>query len=126
MTTIALAWSKPPLTKNDTRRQGHHHAMRRKWADALDQARYAIRAANPTPVDQAVVILHWTQPDRRRRDGDGAMPTLSACLDALVLEGVLPDDSWAHVLHSGVTCHPPTKGQPALMWLTINDPKDAA
>jgi hypothetical protein len=126
MTSIALPWTRPPLTKNDTRRQGNHHAMRRKWADALAEARCAIRAANPEPLEQAVVILHWRQPDRRRRDGDGADLTKSACLDALVLEGVLPDDSWAHVVHSGVTCHAPTKGQPAAMWLSISDPKEDA
>lgn len=124
MSTIALPWSAPPLTKNDTRRQGHHHAMRRKWATALDEARWAIRAEmmHGANYDRAVVILHWRQPDRRRRDGDGAMPTLSACLDALVLEEVLPDDSWLYVIHSGVTCHPPTKGLPAAMWLSVTDP----
>ncbi|MDR7253732.1 hypothetical protein J2X46_002722 [Nocardioides sp. BE266] len=47
------------------------------------------------------------------------MPTLSACLDALVLEEVLPDDSWSHVLHSGVTVHDPIEGQPGAMWLTV-------
>ena len=119
---VALPWLKPPLTKNDTRRQGHHHAMRRKWAEALEEARWAIRAAKPEPLDVAVVVLHWRQPDRRRRDGDGASLTLSACLDALVLEEVLPDDSWQHVAHSGITCHAPAKGVPGAMWLTISDP----
>lgn len=122
MTTIALTWTAPPLTKNDTRRQGHHHVMRRKWADALDAARWAIRAAKPEPIERAIVILHWQQPDKRRRDGDGAMPTLSACLDALVLEEVIPDDSWAYVVHSGVTTHEPVKGQPGAMWLTVTAP----
>lgn len=119
MTVISLPWQRPPLTKNDTRRHGHHHAMRRKWEAALGEARWAIRAAKPEPRDHAVVILAWQQPDRRRRDGDGAALTLSACLDALVLEGVLPDDSWKHVAHSGITCHAPVKGQPGAMWLTV-------
>lgn len=120
MTVIPLAWTAPPLTKNDTRRQGHHHAMRRKWEQALSDARTDIRRTYWHAVDTpAVVILHWRQPDRRRRDGDGAMPTLSACLDALVLEGVLPDDSWQHVVHSGVTVHDPAKGLPGALWLTI-------
>lgn len=120
MTVIPLPFTKPPLTKNDTRRHGHHHAMRRKWDAALTEARWAIRAADCTPVDgPAVVILNWRQPDRRRRDGDGAMPTLSACLDALVLEEVLPDDSHQHVIHSGVTCHAPIKGQPGALWLVV-------
>ncbi len=125
MTVIPLTWTAPPLTKNDTRRHAHPHAMRRKWADALTEARWSIRAADCLLVDEpAVVILHWRQPDRRRRDGDGAMPTLSACLDALVLEEVLPDDSWAHVRHSGVTVHDPIKGQPGAMWLTVNSAKE--
>lgn len=124
MSAVTLPWVKPPLTKNDTRRQGNHHVMRRKWSDALEEARWAIRAGNLEPVDRAVVILHWQQPDNRRRDGDGAALTLSACLDALVLEQVIPDDSHQHVAHSGITCHPPVKGQPGLLWLTVNAAKD--
>jgi hypothetical protein len=38
-----------------------------------------------------------------------------------VLEGVLPDDSWVHVVHSGVTCHPPEPGMPGALWLTIEE-----
>lgn len=116
---IPLPFGKPPLTKNDTRRQGNHHAMRRKWSQALFEARCAIRAVNPEPIERAAVVLMWQQPDRRRRDGDGASLTLSACLDALVLEGVIPDDSWKHVVHSGVTCLPPQKGVPGSMWLSV-------
>ena len=120
MAVVPLAWTKPPLTKNDTRRQGHHHVMRRKWSDALDAARYAIRAAKVKPLDgRVIVLLHWQQPDKRRRDGDGAFPTLSACLDALVLEGVIPDDSWTYVAHSGVTVHEPRPGTPGQLWLDI-------
>lgn len=26
-----------------------------------------------------------------------------------------------HVLHSGVTCHPPIKGQPGAFWLALYD-----
>lgn len=122
MTTILLDWTSPPLTKNDTRRNGNHHAMRRKWANALAEARTAIRVADVEPMPSAVVVLNWRQPDNRRRDGDGAFLTLSACLDALVLEGVLEDDSWRYVIHSGVTCHNPIKGKPGALWLTITDP----
>lgn len=119
MTTIQLTWTAPPLTKNDTRRNGNHHAMRHKWTNALSEARWAIRAAKVQPLDAAVVVLHWRQPDRRRRDGDGAALTLSACLDALVLEEVLPDDSWRYVRHSGITTHDPVKGMPGALWLSV-------
>ena len=66
-----------------------------------------------------MVILNWRVPNKVRRDGDGAQPTLSLILDALVLEGVLPDDSWRFVRHSGITCHEPVKGKPGAMWLSV-------
>lgn len=122
MTRIDMPWTKPPLTKNDTRRHGHHHAMRAKWDAALTDARWAIRAAKvPSQTGLSDVTLHWRQPDRRRRDPDGAALTLSACLDAAVLEGVLHEDSWVWVRTAAVVAHPPIKGQPGALWLEIKD-----
>lgn len=123
MSTIPLPFDAPPLTKNRVRRM-HHHVEAKLRRDSIDATRLAIRAAKVQPLEQAVVVLHWRQPDNRRRDGDGADPTKAFCLDALVLEGVLPDDSFQHVIHSGVTCHAPIKGQPGAMWLSITDPTE--
>lgn len=123
MSTVALPFTDPPLTKNKVRRM-HHHVEAKLRRDSIDATRYAIRAAKVKPLEQAVIVLHWRQPDKRRRDGDGADPTKAFCIDALVLEGVLPDDSWQHVVHSGVTVHPPIKGQPGALWLSIYDPTD--
>lgn len=100
----------------------HHMVEARTRADALGVARWAIRRAHIKPMAGAVVILHWRMADRRVRDGDGADPTKAVCIDALVQEGVIPDDSWVHVVHSGVTCHPPIAGQPGAMWLSVTDP----
>ena len=125
MTTVLLPFDAPPLTKNKVRRM-HHHVEAKLRRDSIDAARWAIRAAKVQPLEQAVVILHWRVKDKRRQDGDGADPTKALCIDALVLEGVLPDDSWAFVVHSGVTCHPPVKGQPGAMWLSITDPSEDA
>lgn len=124
MTTIPLTWTTPPLTKNRVRNM-HHHAEAKIRAQAVEEAREAIRAADVAPMVGAICILHWIVPNRRRRDGDGAQPTLSLAIDALVLEGVLPDDSWPHVPHSGVTVHPPD-GSGGAMWLTLHDPDGAA
>ncbi|WP_163168080.1 hypothetical protein [Arthrobacter sp. Alg241-R88] len=123
MTSIPLPFELPPLTKNQVRRL-HHHKEAKIRRQSMEATRWAIRAAKVQPLEQAVVILHWRVPNRHRRDGDGAQPTLSFCLDALVLEGVLPDDSWKFVAHSGVTVHPPIPGQPGALWLSINDPTD--
>lgn len=112
---IPLPWLRPPLQANDRRGWQAQHRAR---SITLDAARYAIRAVRPVPVDRAVVTLHYRVPDRRRRDTDGPEPTKKVCIDALVLEGVLPDDSWQHVPQSSVRIHPPT-GQPGALWLEI-------
>lgn len=118
MSTVTLPWLSPPITQNSLRRM-HHHSEAKLKASMLEDARWAIRAAKVTKLDRAVVILHWRMADRRRRDGDGAAPTLKVCLDALVKEGVLADDSWVEVPHSGVTCHAPVKGKPGALWLSV-------
>lgn len=123
MTTIALPFELPPLVKNQVRKM-HHHKEAKIRRESMAAVRWAIRAAKVTPLEQAVVVMHWRLPNRIRRDGDGAQPTLSFCLDALVLEGILPDDSWKFVVHSGITCHEPQPGLPGALWLTITDPTE--
>ena len=117
MTRVALPWTAPPLTKNGVRRM--HHQREAKERKAI-KTTVALLAREVEPLPAAIVILHWRMADRRRRDGDGAAPTLAACIDGLVAAGVLPDDSWAQVPHSGVTCHPPEPGLPGAMWLSID------
>ena len=116
-------WTSPPLTQNKLRRM-HHMVEAREKASALGLARRAVAQARLQPMAGAVVILHWRMADRRRQDGDGAAPTLKVCLDALVKEGVLHDDSWVEVPHSGVTTHPPIPGQPGALWLSVTDPDE--
>jgi hypothetical protein len=116
-------WTKPPLTQNQLRRM-HHMVEARQKADALGLVRHAVAAAHLKPMAGAIVILHWRMADRRRQDGDGAAPTLKVCLDALVKEGVLQDDSWIEVPHSGVSTHPPIPGQPGALWLELTDPDE--
>lgn len=123
MTTIPLPFSDPPLTKNKVRRM-HFRKEAEIRRQAIQAVRSAIKHAAVAPLEQAVIVLHWRQPNNRRRDGDGADPTKAFCIDALVLEGVLPDDSWAHVVHSGVTVHAPLKGLPGALWLTVSDPNN--
>ncbi|HET9828999.1 MAG TPA: hypothetical protein VFQ11_10875, partial [Nocardioidaceae bacterium] len=122
---VALPWCTPPLTQNQLRRM-HPLAEASAKKAALKDARWAIRAARLTPMLGANVVLHWRMPDRRRRDGDGAAPTLKVVLDALVAEGVIPDDSFVHVPFSGIRCHPPRPGIPGGMWLEITDPDQEA
>lgn len=117
--TIPLPWEKPPLTGNRTR--GNPYARAAEVKAVKEQAQYSIRNAHWWARSGAEVTLHFRPKDRRRRDADGLAPTLKVCLDALVAEGVLPDDSWVHVPAATCRIHPPTD-EPAGMWLELTDP----
>lgn len=117
MTRVLLPWPKPPLTGNRTR--GNPKARAREVKEALTAARWAIRAARLAPIEGPVEItLHYLLPNRVRRDADGMFPTLKAVQDALVLEGVLPDDSWVYVPRASCAIHPPDS-RPAAMWVEL-------
>jgi Holliday junction resolvase RusA-like endonuclease len=113
MIRIDLPWPKPPLTGND-----RGHTRYSPFTRVKGEAQTAIRNAKVRAIVGADVTLHWLIPTRGRRDSDNLGPTLKACLDALVAERVLPDDSWVHVPRSGNEIHPPT-GEPPAMWLTL-------
>jgi hypothetical protein len=115
---IPLPWTTPPLAQNDRQ---HWATKARAFGAAKTTARWAIRAAKVPRIVGAVVTLHYRVPDMRVRDSDGPAPTLKACLDALVAEGVLPDDSWVCVPASGIRFHPPEKNQPGCIWLELTD-----
>lgn len=119
MIRIDLPWPKPPLTGNRTR--GNPYARANEVAVAKGEALRAV--AGTEPVVGADVALHFRPGDRRRRDADGMFPTLKVCQDALVLEGVLPDDSWVHVPSATCHIHPPTS-EPAAMWLELTPTKE--
>jgi crossover junction endodeoxyribonuclease RusA len=112
---IPLPWQRPPITLNDRadRRSGGH----RKIAQALSEARMAIRVAGIRPIVGAEVTLHYRVPDNRRRDADNLAATLKVCQDALVQEGVLPDDSWVSVPSATCRIHAPEE-EPA-MWVEL-------
>lgn len=114
---IPLPWTRPPLNAND--RNDRRTGGFRKVADALTEARLAIRAAGIRPIVGAEVTLHYRVPDKRRRDADNLAATLKVCQDALVKEGVLPDDSWVCVPSATCRIHAPAE-QPA-MWLALTD-----
>ena len=112
---VNLPWLTPPLRANDRRAWPAQH---RAFQAALQEARWAVRAADLTPIVGADVTLHYRPRTRRVQDADGIAPTLKPCLDALVQEGVLPDDSWVCVPRTAQEIHPPTADGPAC-WLTL-------
>ena len=116
--TIPLPWPKPPLTGNRTR--GNPYARANEVKKALGEAREAIQEAQVRPIVGAELTLHLRPKNRQRRDADGMFPTLKAVQDALVLEGVLPDDSWVCIPAATCRIHPPEKGQPPALWLELS------
>ena len=115
--TIPLPWPKPPLTGNRTR--GNPYARANEVKTAKHEAVVAIRQANPRRIVGANIRLNFRPADKRRRDADGMFPTLKVCQDALVAQGILPDDSWVSVPAATCQIHPPTD-EPAVMWLTLD------
>ena len=115
--TIPLPWPKPPLTGNRTR--GNPYARASEVRTAKHEAVVAIRQANPRRIVAANVTLNFRLADKRQRDSDGMFPTLKVCQDALVDQGIIPDDWWAYVPAATCQIHPPN-GYPADMWLTLN------
>lgn len=113
--TIPLPWPKPPLTGNRTR--GNPYARANEVKRAKAEAETAIRAAKVRPIVGAEVTLHYRPPTRIRRDADGLFPTLKVVQDALVLCGVLPDDSWVCV--PAATCRIHEPGAVA-MWVELS------
>lgn len=118
MTEFALPWCRAILTQNTVRRM-HFHAEAKAKAQAISEARAAIRAAGVEPRWSANVTLHYRPGSRRSLDADGLAPTLKCLLDALVKEGILPDDSWVEVPQAAIRIHPPKPGLPGVMWAEL-------
>ena len=113
---VDLPWRSPPMRANDRR---SWPAQARAFKQALTEARWAVKAAGLAPIVGANVTLHYRPTTRRRQDADGIAATLKPCLDALVQEGVIPDDSWVCVPRTSQEIHPPIKGEPAALWLEL-------
>lgn len=58
--------------------------------------RAAIRRARVKPMQCAAVSFEWHEPDQKR-DIDNVIFGQKFALDALVQEGILPDDGWAEI-----------------------------
>jgi Holliday junction resolvase RusA-like endonuclease len=114
---VPLPWTNPPLSGNRTR--GNPHARAKEVEQAKGQARWAVRAARLPKLAGAEITLAFRVADKRRRDADNLAPTLKVCQDALVLEEVIPDDSWVHIPSATCRIHPPSAEGPA-MWLAID------
>jgi crossover junction endodeoxyribonuclease RusA len=95
-------YTKPPLSMND---RSHWSKAHREKSRLRDIVFYRCRQLKVPHLDRVAVELHWLPKDRRRRDGDNPMPTIKACVDALVQARVLDDDDTSRVVHRGLVLH---------------------
>lgn len=118
---IPLPWLRPPIRANSVR--DSHHARGNSTRQVKRDAWYAIRQARVWPIGEPDlpinVTLHWQKATRHRADSDNLHATLKPCQDALVMAGILPDDSWVFIRRASCEIHPPAEGEPARMWLTL-------
>jgi crossover junction endodeoxyribonuclease RusA len=119
---IPLPWTAAPLDLNRSLRANNPWVKNNGVQRAKSEAVWAIRAAKVPPMAGAEIVLHYRPADRRRRDADNLAATLKVCQDALVVAGVLVEDSWVTVPASGQRIHPPQKGLPGAMWLELVEP----
>jgi len=91
---ITLPAGIPLLSLN----QRLHWAACNRATQSLKKAAWAMALQAKAPsLQRAEITIEYQPPDRRRRDPDNLAPSGKACIDGLVLAGVLPDDSSAHV-----------------------------
>lgn len=115
--TMQLSFSKPPITLNSSFR---HWSQRAKVVKEIRrEAMVRARAARLGPYRHITTTLHYQPRDRRRRDPSNLVGTQKPLLDGLVDAGVVPDDTPEYVTESMPVIHPPVKGEPGRMWLTI-------
>jgi Holliday junction resolvase RusA-like endonuclease len=91
---------RPPMTMNEAHRA--HWTAKKKARERLAwQIRAALAATPIPPMDRATITIVQHAPNAIRRDADGLGLFRKHAIDALVREGVLPDDNTAHVVDGG-------------------------
>jgi hypothetical protein len=115
---ILGGYHKPPLSLN---KRMHWALQSRLRQQLFNDTLLSVRAAKlPRGLDRVSVEFHYVPATKRRqRDEDNLAPNLKACCDALVVYGLVPDDSNEY-LTSGSRIDPINRTNPGL-YLLIAD-----
>ena len=126
--TITLPWAdRLPITANEARSKVHFRTQHSTKVLVHEAMGWLIRDAGIPPMTARVsLLLTWQMPDRRRRDFDSPSWLLKALADALVVHGVLTDDSWPYVGEGTMRVLPPVRGQAGFMTLEIVEAGEVA
>jgi hypothetical protein len=98
--TIELPAGLPMLSLNDR----DHWAVRKRRSDELLKAAWAMALKLGIPkLERVSVLAEYHPPDMRHRDADNPVASVKACIDGIVMAGVLEDDECPRYVES-VTC----------------------
>lgn len=118
---IDFSWDKAPLNLND---RTHWAVKASKTRLVVADTRWLVRAARIPHLAGCTVQMHFEPADARRRDTDNLVATLKPICDAIVLEGVVPDDTPVFMSKPEPIIHassprPKTYPRRPLFWIEI-------
>ena len=89
----------PDSNLSPNKRLHHMELYKAKAAAKMDAVMLVLSQGKPSrPYEKAHITITWVAKDKRRRDTDNFAARTKPYIDALVLAGVLEDDSRFHVL----------------------------
>lgn len=100
--TLRLPFDRP-MSLNDRQ---HFHAKARETAEWVKATRQLVKHARIPACERIQVELHWIPSTNRRRDPDNPVAAYKPCVDALVREGVITDDTAEQVGRVFPVIHP--------------------
>lgn len=120
---LALAFSKPPLSLNDSdpMTRGARFAKARRIRDVRAHACDLAEAAGVPTLERFAATLHYQPRDNRRRDTLNLMATLKPLIDGLIDAHVCKDDDRHRCSSPEPVIHDARPGEPGRMWLVVTD-----
>jgi crossover junction endodeoxyribonuclease RusA len=113
-----LHFRTPPLSMND--RPGNRQQEARQQAEVLAALRWVIRAETIPALPRIRIELHYFPARAGRRDPINLCATLKPLQDAVVAEGIVPDDIPQYVEHVMPVIHRPVRVGAGL-WCRVVD-----
>lgn len=114
---IDLPWTKPPMSLNDRT----HWAVKAQTTREIHHVIHLVASSAKLPrgAKYAVVQLHYAPRDNRRRDTDNLVATGKPIFDALVIYGLVSDDTPEFMGKPEPIIHPKSDTGQGQMWITI-------
>lgn len=110
-----------PLTKPLSLNSRQHYMVKaREVAQLRNDVRFLVKAAGIPPLPCVQIELHYAPRDSRRRDSLNLIATLKPCEDAVVDEGVIPDDTPEFSVPTMPVIDPPT-GTAGRLYLLVRE-----